>query len=69
MGPRAMSSAGSRSSGSGRQVYQAAVQQATLLSYLDDFKALGLIFLALPPLLLWVRPGTGVTGPGPSMTH
>jgi MFS transporter, DHA2 family, multidrug resistance protein len=40
-------------------VYQAAVQQATLLSYLDAFKLLGLVFLALLPLLLWVRPGTG----------
>ncbi|HEY6516020.1 MAG TPA: hypothetical protein VIY50_07735, partial [Steroidobacteraceae bacterium] len=40
-------------------VYQSAVQQATLLSYLDDFKMLGLVFLALLPLLLWVRPGKG----------
>ena len=40
-------------------IYQSAVQQATLLSYLDDFKLLGVVFLALLPLLLWVRPGTG----------
>ncbi len=40
-------------------IYQGAVQQATLLSYLDDFKVLGLVFLALLPLLLWVKPGTG----------
>jgi MFS transporter, DHA2 family, multidrug resistance protein len=40
-------------------VYQNAVQQATLLSYLDDFKLLGIVFLALLPLLLWVRGGTG----------
>jgi DHA2 family multidrug resistance protein len=40
-------------------IYQNAVQQATLLSYLDDFKMLGLLFLALLPLLLWVRPGKG----------
>jgi DHA2 family multidrug resistance protein len=40
-------------------VYQSAVQQATLLAYLDDFKLLGLVFLALLPLLLWVRPGAG----------
>ncbi|MGH8288390.1 MAG: MFS transporter [Steroidobacteraceae bacterium] len=40
-------------------VYQNAVQQASLLSYLDDFKVLGLTFLALLPLLLWVRPGKG----------
>jgi len=40
-------------------IYQTAVQQATLLSYLDDFKLLGLAFLALLPLLLWVRPGKG----------
>ena len=40
-------------------VYQNVVQQATLLSYLDDFKLLGLTFLALLPLLLLVRGGTG----------
>ena len=40
-------------------VYQTAIQQATLLSYLDAFKVLGVLFLALLPLLLWVRPGTG----------
>jgi len=39
-------------------VYQSAVRQATLLSYLDDFKLLGIVFLALLPLLLWVRGGT-----------
>jgi len=39
-------------------VYQNVVQQATLLSYLDDFKLLGLVFLALLPLLLLVRGGT-----------
>jgi MFS transporter, DHA2 family, multidrug resistance protein len=40
-------------------IYQNIVQQATLLSYLDDFKLLGIFFLALLPLLLWVRPGKG----------
>jgi DHA2 family multidrug resistance protein len=40
-------------------IYQSALQQATLLSYLDDFKLLGVLFLAMLPLLLWVRPGTG----------
>jgi DHA2 family multidrug resistance protein len=40
-------------------VYEQAVQQATLLSYLDGFKVLGLIFLALIPLLLLVKPGKG----------
>jgi DHA2 family multidrug resistance protein len=40
-------------------IYQNAIQQATLMSYLDDFKLLGLLFLALLPLLLWVRPGAG----------
>jgi MFS transporter, DHA2 family, multidrug resistance protein len=38
-------------------VYQGIINQATLLSYLDDFKILGLIFLALLPLLLLVKPG------------
>lgn len=41
------------------RIYQMALRQATLLSYLDDFKALGLVFLALLPLLLLVRRGTG----------
>jgi DHA2 family multidrug resistance protein len=40
-------------------IYQSVVQQATLLSYLDDFKLLGIFFLALLPLLLLVRPGKG----------
>jgi MFS transporter, DHA2 family, multidrug resistance protein len=48
-------------------IYQQAVQQATLLSYLDDFKILGLIFLALVPLLLLVRGGKG--GGGPVAAH
>ena len=47
-------------------IYQNVVQQATLLSYLDDFKLLGLFFLALLPLLLWVRPGKG-GGPAAAM--
>ena len=38
-------------------VYQGIVNQATLLSYLDDFKVLGLIFLALVPLLLLIKRG------------
>ena len=46
-------------------IYQQAVQQATLLSYLDDFKILGAVFLALLPLLLLVRPGKGGGGPAP----
>ena len=40
-------------------LYQGIINQATLLSYLDDFKILGLIFLALLPLLLLVKPGQG----------
>ena len=44
-------------------VYQNVIQQATLLSYLDDFKLLGLFFLAMLPLLLWVRGGKGAGGP------
>jgi MFS transporter, DHA2 family, multidrug resistance protein len=43
-------------------VYQQAVEQATLLSYLDGFKLLGVIFLALLPLLLLVKPGKGGGG-------
>ncbi|MCG8399136.1 hypothetical protein LWS67_21865, partial [Bacillus atrophaeus] len=40
-------------------VYQGALQQATLLSYIDDFKMMGLVFLGLLPFLLLVRPGKG----------
>jgi DHA2 family multidrug resistance protein len=48
-------------------IYQAAQQQAALLSYLDDFKILGILFLALVPLLLLVRAGKG--GGGPVAAH
>ena len=47
-------------------IYQGAVQQATLLSYLDNFKVLGILFLALIPLLLLVRAGKGGGGPAPA---
>ncbi len=40
-------------------ICQSTIDQATLLSYLDDFKVLGLLFLALLPLLLLVKPGKG----------
>jgi len=40
-------------------IYQSVTDQAALLSYLDDFKVLGLVFLALLPLLLLVKPGKG----------
>jgi len=46
-------------------IYQGAVQQATLLAYLDDFKILGLVFLGLLPFLLLVKPGKGSGGPVP----
>jgi DHA2 family multidrug resistance protein len=39
------------------RIYQAAVQQAQMLSYLDAFKAFAVIFLMLLPLLLFVKPG------------
>jgi MFS transporter, DHA2 family, multidrug resistance protein len=48
-------------------IYQTALQQATLMSYLDGFKVLGIIFLALLPLLLLVRAGKG--GGGPVAAH
>ena len=47
-------------------VYQGIVTQATLLSYLDDFKVLGLIFLALLPLLFLVKRGEA---PSTGMAH
>jgi DHA2 family multidrug resistance protein len=43
-------------------IYQGIVNQATLLSYLEDFKVLGLVFIALLPLLLLVKPGKGRAG-------
>jgi len=43
-------------------IYQGVLDQARLLSYLDDFKILGLMFRALLPLLLLVRPGAGSSG-------
>jgi DHA2 family multidrug resistance protein len=48
--------------GSLGRVYQAAVQQAMMLSYLDAFKAFAVIFLMLLPLLVFVKPGA-VSGP------
>jgi DHA2 family multidrug resistance protein len=39
------------------QTYRLLVQQASVLSYLDAFKALALIFLLLLPFLLFVKPG------------
>jgi MFS transporter, DHA2 family, multidrug resistance protein len=47
-------------------IYQGAQQQAALLSYLDDFKVLGILFLALIPLLLLVKAGKGGGGPAPA---
>jgi len=44
-------------------LYQDAVQQATLLSYLDAFKALALLFLACLPILLFLRAGKGGGAP------
>jgi DHA2 family multidrug resistance protein len=49
------------------QIYNTTLQQASLLSYLDDFKILGLVFLALLPLLLLVKPGKG--GGAPAAAH
>jgi DHA2 family multidrug resistance protein len=45
-------------------IYQTAIGQATLLSYLDDFKVFGLVLLALLPLLLLVKPGKGAGAAG-----
>ncbi|HEY6454552.1 MAG TPA: DHA2 family efflux MFS transporter permease subunit [Steroidobacteraceae bacterium] len=39
------------------RLYQAAVQQAAMLSYLDAFRAFAVIFLMLLPLLIFVKPG------------
>jgi MFS transporter, DHA2 family, multidrug resistance protein len=40
-------------------IYQGILDQATLLSYLEDFKVLGVVFLAMLPLLLLVKGGKG----------
>jgi DHA2 family multidrug resistance protein len=47
------------SAGTLANLYQQINGQATLLSYLEDFKVIGLIFLALLPLLLFIRPSKG----------
>jgi DHA2 family multidrug resistance protein len=43
------------------RTYQMATEQASLLSYLDAFKAVAVIFLLLLPLLLLVKPGAAST--------
>jgi MFS transporter, DHA2 family, multidrug resistance protein len=48
-------------------IYQGIVNQATLLSYLENFKVMGLLFLAMLPLLLLVRPAKG--GKSGGMAH
>ena len=45
------------------RTYQAATQQALMLSYLDAFKIFGWIFLALLPLLIFVKPGVASAKP------
>jgi MFS transporter, DHA2 family, multidrug resistance protein len=47
-------------------IYQTAVQQATLLSYLDDFKVLAILFVVLVPLLFLVKAGKGGGGALPA---
>ncbi|MDB5978643.1 MAG: transporter, partial [Nevskia sp.] len=56
---------GGGTNGTLASIYQGAVQQATLLAYLDDFKILGLLFLGMLPLLLLVKAGKGGDGPVP----
>jgi DHA2 family multidrug resistance protein len=48
-------------------IYQQAIEQATLLSYLDGFRILGILFLAMLPLLLFIRAGKG--GGGVAAAH
>jgi DHA2 family multidrug resistance protein len=43
-------------------IYQQVIEQATLLSYLDGFRILGILFLAMLPLLLFIRAGKGGGG-------
>ena len=42
-------------------LYEQVINQATLLAYLEDFKVVGIIFVLLTPLLLFVRPGKGTS--------
>jgi DHA2 family multidrug resistance protein len=44
-------------------IYQGVVQQATLLSYLDAFRALALVFIAFLPVLLLLKSGKGGASP------
>jgi MFS transporter, DHA2 family, multidrug resistance protein len=48
------------------QTYRFGTTQAMLLSYLDSYKAFGVVFLLLIPLLFFVKPGTaaGTSGGG-----
>jgi DHA2 family multidrug resistance protein len=48
-------------------IYQQVIEQATLLSYLDGFRILGILFLAMLPLLLFIRAGKG--GGGVAAAH
>jgi DHA2 family multidrug resistance protein len=45
--------------GTVERIYETALQQAALLSYLDVFKLLGLLALALIPLVFLLKPGKG----------
>jgi MFS transporter, DHA2 family, multidrug resistance protein len=45
------------------RLYQQAVQQAAVMSYLDAFKAFAVIFVLLLPLLLFVKPGVASAKP------
>jgi len=47
------------------RIYQTALQQASLLSYLDVFKMLALMCLVLIPFLFLLRPGKGSGAPTP----
>ena len=50
---------GAAAEGTLARLYEAAVQQAYVLSFLENFKLLALIFVSLLPLLLLVRAGRG----------
>jgi DHA2 family multidrug resistance protein len=47
------------------RIYDGALQQSFLLSYLDDFKLLAVLCLLLIPLLFLLKPGKGAAGSVP----
>jgi len=57
---------GAHSTSTLASIYQGVAQQAALLSYLDAFKALAIVFIVFLPLLLLLKAGKAI---GPGVVH